>query len=149
MRQPDLPPDLPPDSAESAESVSAAPVQEKPDLVEARRNALRSLLVVFPLALLFMFMSGSTSYTVVMIKVASMGQQASADHSREMGRSLLESTLWGGAFAMVAWSLLSIWPSLIFYTLLIGLAGLIIGQRIFIGAAVHPKFSMCTAVWTV
>jgi len=132
-------PDLPPDPAET---VSVAPVQEKPDLVEARRNALRSLLVVFPLALLFMFMSGSASYTLVMIKVASMGQQASADHSREMGRSLLESTLWGGAFAMVAWSLLSIWPSLIFYTLLIGLAGLIFGQRIFMGAAVHPKFSM-------
>lgn len=136
---PDLPPDLPPDPADTA---SAAPVQEKPDLVEARRNALRSLLVVFPLALLFMFMSGSVSYTLVMIKVASMGQQASADHSREMGRSLLESTLWGGALAMVAWSLLSIWPSLIFYTLLIGLAGLIIGQRIFMGAAMHPKFSM-------
>ncbi|NOQ90129.1 MAG: DUF2955 domain-containing protein, partial [Gammaproteobacteria bacterium] len=111
-------PDLPPDPAEK---VRAPPVQEKPDLVEARRNALRSLLVVFPLALLFMFMSTSTSYLVVMIKVASMGQQASADQSREMGRSLLESTLWGGAGTLVAWSLLSIWPSLIFYTLLIGL----------------------------
>jgi len=132
-------PDLPPDPAKT---VGAAPVKEKPDLVEARRNALRSLLVVFPLALLFMFMSGSTTYTVVMIKVASMGQQASADHSREMGRSLLESTLWGGAATLVAWSLLSIWPSLIFYTLLIGLAGLIFGPRIFMGTAMHPKFSM-------
>ena len=113
-----------------------------PDLAQARWSALRSTVIVFPIAFWFMLSGASTAYVPVMIKVASMGQQASADHSREMGRSLLESTLWGGAFAMVAWSLLSIWPSLIFYTLLIGLAGLVLGQRIFMGATMHPKFSM-------
>ena len=132
-------PDLPPDPAAQAGS---PPVKEKPDLAEARRNALRSLLVVLPLALIFMFISSSPSYTVVMIKVASMGQQASADHSRQMGYSLLESTVWGGVGALVGWLLLSAWPSLIFYTLIIGLAGLIYGRGIFSGPAVHPKFSM-------
>ncbi len=118
------------------------PPADKPDMAEARRNAFRSLMIVFPIALLFMFMSGSPSYTVVMIKVASMGQQASADHSRTMGRSLLESTLWGAFGAAVLWMLLSAWPSLIFYTLLVGLGGLLIGRQIFSGVAVHPKFSM-------
>jgi hypothetical protein len=118
----------------------AAPA--KPDLVEARRDAFRSLMIVLPLALLFMFMSGSSAYTVVMIKVASMGQQASADHSRAMSRSLLESTVWGGVGTVILWFLLSAWPSLIFYTLLVGLAGLIFGRRIFVGPGVHPKFSM-------
>jgi len=90
----------------------------------------------------FLFMNGSPSYTVVMIKVASMGQQATADGSRQMGRSLLESTLWGGLGAVVGWVLLSAWPSLIFYTLLIALAALLFGRGIFQGPALHPKFSM-------
>jgi len=132
-------PEPPPDPAAPT---TRPPAQAKPDLAEARRDAFRSLLIVLPLALLFMFISGSPAYTVVMIKVASMGQQASSDHSRKMGRSLLESTLWGGAGALIAWFLLSAWPSLIFYTLLIGLAALLYGRGIFKGPAVHPRFSM-------
>jgi hypothetical protein len=132
-------PDLPPDPVRPTK---ATPAKAKPSLAEARRDAFRSLLIVLPLALLFMFMSGSPEYTVVMIKVATMGQQASSDHSRKMGRSLLESTFWGGVGAIVAWCLMSAWPSLILYTLLIGLAGLLYGRGIFQGPAVHPKFSM-------
>jgi hypothetical protein len=79
-----------------------APTQPKPDLAEARRSALRSLFVVLPMALLFLFMSGSPSYTVVMIKVASMGQQATVIDSRKMSVSLLKSTLWGGSAAILA-----------------------------------------------
>lgn len=133
---------LPEPAPDPATPSKQPPALTKPDLAEARRDAFRSLLIVLPLALLFMFMSGSPGYTVVMIKVASMGQQASSDHSRKMGLSLLESTFWGGVGALIAWTLLSIWPSLIFYSLLIGLAGLLFGQRIFKGPAVHPKFSM-------
>jgi len=132
-------PDLPA-NAPAAKAPPPAPV--KPDLGEARRDAFRALLVVSPVALLFLFMSGSPAYTVMMIKVASMGQQASADRSAAMGRSLLESTFWGGIGALIGWSLLSIWPSLLPYTLLVGLAGLLYGRRIFQGPAVHPKFSM-------
>jgi len=100
------------------------------------------MLITFPVALIFLFSSASPAYTVVMIKVASMGQQANTDKSREMGRSLLESTLWGGIAAIIAWQLLSIWPSLTLYPLLIGLAGLLFGPRIFQGPAVHPRFAM-------
>jgi len=132
-------PDLP---AEPVAAKAPPPAPSKPDLSEARRDAVRALLVVLPIALLFLFMSGSPSYTVMMIKVASMGQQASTDRSAAMGRSLLESTFWGGIGALIGWNLLSIWPSLLPYTLLIGLAGLIYGRRIFQGPAVHPKFSM-------
>lgn len=114
----------------------------KPDRAEARRGALRSMLIVFPVALAFLFMSGSPAYTVVMIKIASMGQQASSDHSREMGRSLLESTLWGGGAAIIAWTLLNMWPSLLLYVLLIALAALLFGRGFFQGPALHPKYSM-------
>jgi hypothetical protein len=117
------------------------PAPPAPPAAEARRKALRSLLIVLPLVIAFLFISGSPAYTVVMIKVASLGQQASTDQSREMGRSMVASTFWGGIAAIIAWNLLSAWPSLIFYTLLIGLAGLMFGRRIFAGTAVRPDFS--------
>jgi hypothetical protein len=136
-------PDLPPDPAQLQKAATQKkPPQSRPDLAEARRSAFRSLLIVLPVALLFLFMSASTSYTVIMIKVASMGQQASADDSRKMGRSLLESTLWGGVGAILGWYIMSIWPSLILYTLLVALAALTYGRGMFKGPGLHPKFSM-------
>jgi hypothetical protein len=45
----------------------------------------------------------------------------------------------GGIGAIIMWQLLSIWPSLIFYTLLIALGGLIMGRKIFSGLAMHPQ----------
>lgn len=131
-------PDLP---RESGPAAPRPPPPPPPALAEARRSALRAMLIVLPLVLAFLFMSGSPAYTVVMIKVASMGQQASADRSRDMGRSLLASTLWGGLAAIAAWYLLSIWPSLLIYVLLVALAGLLFGRRIFHGPAIHADSS--------
>jgi hypothetical protein len=132
-------PDLPSDRAAAIVPRPAAP---KPDLADARRDALRAMLVVLPIALLFLFMSDSSSYAVVMLKAASMGQQASADRSAAMGRSLLASTFWGGVGALAGWTLLSAWPALLPYTLLIGLGGLLYGRGIFEGPSVHPRSSM-------
>jgi len=128
--------------APAAKASPDAPVPAKPELNESRRKALRALLITFPMTFLFLLSSASASYIAVMIKVAAMGQQASVDSSREMGRSMLESTLWGGLGAVIAWQVLSIWPSLLMYTLLIALAGLLFGPRIFQGQGMHPKFSM-------
>lgn len=114
----------------------------KPPADVARLRAVRSLLVVLPVAIIFLFSSASTSYIVVMIKVASMGQQAETESSRSMGRSLLESTFWGGLGAIAGWQLLSLWPSLVFFTLLVAIAALLYGRRIFRGAGMHPDGSM-------
>lgn len=132
-------PDPPPDPSHPA---MKPPSPSVPPPAEARRRAMRSMFVVFPLALAFMFMSGSPSYTVVMIKTASLGQQASTDKSRAMGRSLFESTFWGGVGAIIGWYALSVWPSLVLYTLIVCLAGLYFGRGIFKGPAVGPKFEM-------
>ncbi len=86
----------------------------------------------------FLLSSASASYAAFMIKVASMGQQAGVDQSRQAGKSLLLSTVIGGIGAIVGWQVLSIWPSLLIYVLLIGLGGLIMGPRIFAGAGLHP-----------
>jgi hypothetical protein len=131
-------PDLPvPDSARKA-----PPTKVQPSLPEARRNAMRAFCIVFPLALLFLFISASPGYTVVMIKVASMGQQATADKSREMGRSLMASTIWGGLGAIICWNILTIWPSLTLYTLLMALVAMLFGRRIFVDAKSPDEASM-------
>ena len=80
-----------------------------------------------------LFRSIQVEVTVVMIKVASMGQQSEAADSRQLGRSLIVSTLWGGVGAIIAWQLISIWPSLILYTLIVAISALVFGRRIFNG----------------
>lgn len=133
-------PDLPaPPGAGAGKKPSPPP---KPSGLTARRNALRSLAVVMPLVIIFLFISSSTSYVVIMIKVASMGQQANSQASRAMGRDQLESTLWGGLGAVIAFQLMSIWSSLLMFCLLIGLACLVYGKRIFQGPGMHPRAGM-------
>lgn len=135
-------PDLPP-------PVSTKPIKKptpppKPSKLLARKNALRSLVVVLPMVLIFLFISTSTSYLVVMIKVASMGQQANSQVTRAMGRQQIESTLLGGIGAILAFWVITIYPSLLMFCLLIALACLVYGTRIFQGPGMHPK----AGVWS-
>lgn len=116
-----------------------APEAPMPDLADARWSAFRSLIIILPVALLLMLSSSSTAYIAVMIKVASMGQQATNDDTREAARSLLLSTAIGGIGAIIGWEMLSLTPTLTLYTLIIGLAGLIMGPKIFQGAGMHSQ----------
>ena len=130
-----------PDSLARPEPVPAQGAQlqtEPPDLAAARRNAWRSLIIVMPVILWFLLSSASASYAAFMIKVASMGQQADVDRSRHVAKSLLLSTVIGGVAAIIAWQVLSIWPSLVMYILLIGLGGLVMGPKIFAGPGMQP-----------
>ncbi len=110
----------------------------KPDLAAARWSAFRSLVIVFPIAFWFMLSGASTSYVPVMIKVASMGQQATNEDARLAGRSLIMSTIIGGAGAIIGWNVLSLVPVLMMYALLVALGALVFGPRIFRGKAMHP-----------
>ena len=133
---------LPDPPLPSAGKAKPPPVPPAPARAEARRNALRSLVVVLPLVIVFLFTSSSIYYVPVMIKVASMGQQANAQASRAMGREQLESTVWGGMGAVIAYHVMSLWPSLLMFCLLIALACLVYGRRIFQGPAMHPRAGM-------
>ena len=62
-----------------------------------------------------------------------MGQEAANQKAGDAAKSLIMSTLIGGVAAVIGWNVLSIWPSLSLYTLLIALAGLVFGPRIFSG----------------
>ena len=108
------------------------------DLADARWSAFRSLLIVFPIALWFLLSPASSAYLPVMLKTASMGQQATNDDTKHAARSLIVSTLIGGAGAIIAWNVLSIAPTLAMYTLLVGMAALLMGPGIFKGPGMHP-----------
>lgn len=131
-----------PEPPPSPIATAPKPPAEKPDPVTAARNALRSMLIVYPIAMLFFLSSASASWLVVMIKVASMGQQAELDQSRTVGRSLIASTVIGGIAAIIAWQILRAWPALIVYTLIIAGASLIFGRRIFQGPGMHARASV-------
>jgi hypothetical protein len=109
-----------------------------PDLAEARWSALRSTMIVFPIAFWFMLSGASTSYVPVMIKVASMGQQATNEGARLAGRSLIMSTIIGGIGAIIGWNILRVVPELLMYALLVALGALIFGRKIFQGKGMHP-----------
>jgi hypothetical protein len=131
-------PDPPPDPGRAGAKRPAPP---KPPERIAIRSALRSLMIVLPVTLVLLFSSSSASYMVVMLKVATMGQQAQAEKSKALGRSLIQSTIIGGIAAVLIWEALSIWPSLLLYSLLIALTCLILGQKIFAGPAMAPNAS--------
>ncbi|MBU1235088.1 MAG: DUF2955 domain-containing protein [Proteobacteria bacterium] len=73
------------------------PKPARPESHEAVRSAFRSVVIVFPVMLLFLFLSTSSAYTVIMIKIATTGQQATSIKGRELSREFLASTFWGGA----------------------------------------------------
>ena len=124
---------------EPGATVAKPPAAPKPNLTEARWNAFRSLAIVLPIAVWFLLSSASTAYVPVMLKVASMGQQASNDATRVAGRSLIMSTLIGGAGAIIGWQILRIVPTLSVYTLLIALGALVAGPKIFKNKGMHPE----------
>jgi hypothetical protein len=110
-----------------------------PDLDAARWSAFRSLMIVLPVAIWFLLSAASTAYVPVLIKVASMGQQAATDATKSAGKSLIHSTLIGGVAAIIGWHLLSLTPELPIFVIFVALVGLVMGSRIFMGPSMHPQ----------
>ena len=114
------------------------------NLAQARHSAMRSLAIVFPILLWFLLSGASAANMAVMIKVSAMGQEVSRQSTRDAAKSLVFSTAAGGLAAILAWQVLSIWPSLTLYTLIVALAGLFFGQRIFEDQGLRAN----AATWT-
>jgi len=127
-----------------AKDPDAPDERAKTDLATARHSAMRSLAVVLPILFWFLLSGASAGNMAVMIKVSAMGQEVSQKSTRDAAKSLIISTLAGGLAATIAWQLLSIWPSLTLYVLLVVLAGLIFGQLIFEGRGLRDD----AATWT-
>ena len=120
------------------------PQASTPDLATARWGAFRSMVITMPIAIWLLLSSASTAYLAVMIKAASMGQQASTDGTKAAGHSLLMSTFLGGVGAIVGYQLLLFVPSLAMYVLIVAIAGLVFGRQIFAGPTMKPD----AATWS-
>lgn len=123
---------------------TSATEPDRPGGALARHNALRSLVIVLPITIWFLLSPSSAANIAIMVKVAAMGQESSTSGARNAARSLLMSTLVGGAAAVIGWQCLAVWPSLTLYTLLIALASLLFGTRIFKGSGLHVD----SAIWS-
>ena len=137
-------PDAPEASPASGLAGDSPETPKQPDLARARHSAMRSLAVVFPVLFWFLLSGASAANVAVMIKVSAMGQEVSRQSTRDAAKSLIFSTLAGGLAAVLAWQVLSAWPSLALYVLLVALAGLFFGPRIFDGRGLHVD----AATWT-
>lgn len=123
---------LVPDS--SAPGRHTAPVAAiVPSDSDSTMLGFRAILVVAPLLLWFLLVPDAASYLAVLIQVMALGQQACTDRRRGAARALILSTVIGGVSALAVWSLLRIWPALPLYTLLVLLAGLVLGRKVFTG----------------
>lgn len=125
-----------------ADGKAEKPMPSEPDSKTAIRSAFRALVIVFPVMLVFLFLSTSSAYTIIMIKIATMGQQATTCKSRALGSELMASTFWGGLGAFIAWLAIKAYPSLFLYIFIIALAALLYGRGIFREGGMHPKAAM-------
>jgi hypothetical protein len=112
---------------------AAAPKPVPPAQSIVIRNALRSSAVLLPAFYWLLVSSETASYAVILVKIATMGQQSSFEDAQAAGRDLIASTLIGGAAAILVWNILQIWPTLVIYGLLFLLCGLVLGPKVFSG----------------
>jgi hypothetical protein len=105
------------------------------------RSALRSTAIMLPAFYWLLLTSETAAYVAVLLKIATMGQQCSLESARAAGRELMWSTFIGGIAAILIWNVLQIWPTVLIYSLLFLLCGLIMGPRIFSGAGLAPRAS--------
>ena len=98
--------------------------------------AVRAAIIMLPPILLALANPGS--YLMLLMKGAALSQQVEQSRGRLMARELVLSTIIGGAAALAVWTLLRLWPGLLLFTLLMGLAALLVARPMF--GAVQSRF---------
>ncbi len=121
------PSDLPPKTREDTSSSV-----EVPSAVRAQL-ALRSLVVLFPLAAAFLLFS-LTGAIVALIMAALLSLETEYGKHLAAGKGLVMANTVGGLVAVALYQLLVFVPALAFFLLLVLLSGLWIGAQIFSGS---------------
>jgi hypothetical protein len=103
-------------------------------------GALIGTLAIWP-AIVWFLAHGQTSYGAAMMKLAQLAHQARPEDGRRFATLMLLSTALGGTGAVVVYALLKPVPSVVVYVLLVAIAALVFGRRIFAGGAGAPMWS--------
>jgi len=114
-----------------------APVIKK-SKKERFEYAVKIVVILTPVLLIF-FIFKLTSSALILIFIAILSM-SSALANPKVGQVLIFANILGGFFAIFAYFLLTIVPNFTFMVLLVFLAGLIFGERIFSGQKLAPVF---------
>ncbi|WP_246129049.1 DUF2955 domain-containing protein [Colwellia demingiae] len=106
----------------------------------AAKTALKSTLVVFPIAAIFISY-GLSDYLLVMVFSALFILKPDLAEGKQAGQNSLLSTLLGGAFACVFYWLIVAVPQFNFYLLLLLATALFFGRHIFSGSPMAKYYS--------
>jgi hypothetical protein len=99
--------------------------------------ALRSAIIMLPPVLLAL--ANPASYIMLLMKGASLAQQASVGSARRMAREMVGATAMGGVAALLLWNLLQLWPGLLLLTLGMAFFTLVMARPMY--GAVPSRFS--------
>jgi hypothetical protein len=98
---------------------------------------LRTAIIMAPPLLLAL--ANPSAYIMLLMKGASLAQQAEATTTRQMARELVGATAMGGVAALLLWNLLQLWPGLLLLSLGMALAALIMARPLY--GATPSRFS--------
>lgn len=130
-----LVPDLPgADQGRAAEARAAKPT---PPPAARAAYARRSLTVLFPMLLVFMYFS-LTSDAVILVYAALLSLLPSFAAGWKQGKAMITANLIGGAVAIAFYNLLTVLPSIGVFLLLTLLVGLTFGDVIFSDRPIAP-----------
>ena len=132
-------PDSPEHPATVTGGLDAKPAKQVPPPEARAAFARRSLLVLYPLMLLF-FVMGWTDQAVVLLFAALLSLLPSFAAGWKVGKNMIVGNLIGGVVAIVFYQLLLVWPSINAFLLLTFLSALIFAEVIFSDRPVAPLF---------
>ncbi len=121
----------------------AAKQVEKGSLTRLIRHqaAMRSVLVIMPLALAYMVFDW-TSSVLTLIFVALLGMQPAFQKGLKAGGAMILGNTLGGLVAIICYELMTVVPELPFFLMIILLVGLIFGRKVFSGKPSSALYGM-------
>ena len=138
-------PDPPADPVSGKGGPEARPAKPIPPPAARAAYARRTLLVLFPLVLVFFYLA-MYSDAVILVYVGLLSLLPSFAAGWKQGKGMLIGNLIGGIVAIVFYNLLTVYPELPMFLLLTLIVGPTFGDVIFSTRPIAPTRSICPTV---
>ena len=99
--------------------------------VDRAINALRPVVLLLPLFVYMLSSDNNLAYLVGYFMVASIAGRASRAEQWERTVDIMLATVYGGTAGLILWWLAKLWPSLLWFTLMMALVSSLAATRIF------------------